>query len=123
LAHYRRLTVLLVAILAGCNGVVSRLPPIALAPDFEARAKAAIAEKLRDPESARFIKMQAGRHENGNVQICGLYNAKNGFGGYDGYQPFAVRLRPTGELVSVMSGLDGGGLLIQMKCQSHGMQL
>lgn len=45
--------------------------------------KAAVRDKLRDPESAQFssVKLVAGL-------VCGEVNSKNGFGGYVGKQHF-----------------------------------
>ncbi|GIT95582.1 hypothetical protein JANAI62_22050 [Jannaschia pagri] len=48
---------------------------------------------LRDPESLRFRHAEGFRTVTGDRIVCGEYNAKNGFGGYVGYQPYYVRLR------------------------------
>lgn len=54
-------------------------------------AKNALAQSLRDPESARFrnlfIAVGSGRAE-GRRLVCGEFNAKNGMGGYGGFQRF-----------------------------------
>lgn len=62
------------------------------------QAKAAVTAKLRDPESTEFRALVV-RHPNcrsgtcvedpsGRAEVCGEYNAKNGFGGYVGYERF-----------------------------------
>ncbi len=56
-------------------------------------AKAAVREKLRDPDSAKFTNVTQRRAPNvrGDLVdvVCGEVNAKNGFGGYSGRIPFA----------------------------------
>lgn len=54
--------------------------------------KAAIVKILKDPESARFGKMDAVRTADDTVAVCGLVNAKNSFGGYGGDSPFIGEL-------------------------------
>lgn len=44
---------------------------------------------LKDPASAQFGAHVAGVNKDGVVMVCGLVNAKNGFGGYTGMGPFA----------------------------------
>ncbi|WP_303749524.1 hypothetical protein [Stenotrophomonas pigmentata] len=58
------------------------------APAAIERAQTLIAQKLKDPEAARF----RGVRFNPDTGIaCGQVNMKNGFGGYVGYQDFIVR--------------------------------
>lgn len=49
----------------------------------------AVAEKLREPASAQF---KWNDFPEGKLVYCGFVNAKNGFGGYTGFEPFAVLL-------------------------------
>jgi len=51
--------------------------------DDIARAKRLLEERLRDPESVRYGTVMAKRGV-----VCGVFNAKNGFGGYGGDEPF-----------------------------------
>lgn len=46
-----------------------------------------IKNKLKDPVSAEFRNSTVSR-VNGNPVVCGEVNAKNGFGGYTGFQRF-----------------------------------
>jgi len=50
-------------------------------------AKAAIAMKMKDPESARFAGVVVSPK---GSTVCGWVNAKNSYGGYVGYKPFYV---------------------------------
>lgn len=52
------------------------------------RAQAMIAEKMKDPEAARFRNVEF-NPETGVA--CGQVNMKNAFGGYVGYQDFIVK--------------------------------
>ncbi|CAM5385783.1 hypothetical protein RLIN73S_02846 [Rhodanobacter lindaniclasticus] len=51
------------------------------------QAEAAVASKLKDPESAHFTDVTIS--DKGNL-VCGWVNAKNSFGGYAGFRPFVV---------------------------------
>lgn len=53
-------------------------------PEDKERTMAAVKEKLRDPESARFQNIYALQGSNGKRSYCGFVNAKNAFGGYVG---------------------------------------
>ena len=59
--------------LAGCSGDTGLVGD----------AQRAVKGQLRDPESARFSSVRVVETSNTKV-VCGLVNAKNGFGGYGG---------------------------------------
>jgi|SRR5579872_3726416 len=55
------------------------------------KAEAAVEERLRDPQSVNFYNVTAYRMRAGSnvpTAVCGEFNAKNGFGGYHGREPF-----------------------------------
>jgi hypothetical protein len=57
--------------------------------ELKNQAKAAVSANLRDPESVQFRNLTVGKTKaNGAAYVCGEYNAKNGFGGYAGYERF-----------------------------------
>jgi hypothetical protein len=73
-------------------------------------AEKVVREKLRDPDSAQFgsIDVYSDR-KLGNVPIqvaCGSVNAKNGFGGYNGYKDFL--LVNVGGIMLIDSDRDNG---------------
>ncbi|MDG2531026.1 hypothetical protein [Caulobacter endophyticus] len=68
--------------LAGC-GEVQDPYPLALAED----AHRALAEALKDPDSAKFQGVTWSTTVEGPA-VCGLVNARNGFGAYGGAQRF-----------------------------------
>lgn len=57
-----------------------------------AEAQVVVKNSLKDPDSAEFGEA----HYTGKA-VCGLVNAKNGFGGYSGFKRYVV----TGPLVSI----------------------
>lgn len=65
-------------------------------PDAEAieRGQEEVRSRLRDPGSAQFQNVRIGslRSVEGGLirSVCGEVNAKNGFGGYVGFRPFAT---------------------------------
>jgi hypothetical protein len=61
-----------------------------------------VADHLKDPDSARFSQIQVKKSEREHrTVLCGVVNAKNGFGGYGEPQRFtAVRVEAT-KVVSV----------------------
>jgi hypothetical protein len=67
--------------------------------DLIKEAKSAIVSGLRDPDSAQFWNVVVRRkkcvqptvcHDDSTAEpnVCGEVNAKNGYGGYSGFQPF-----------------------------------
>jgi hypothetical protein len=65
-------------------------PSVAIPADKQADIERAVRAELKDPESAQFGAMVAFQRPNRTVFVCGLVNARNSFGGYAGYAPFAV---------------------------------
>lgn len=51
-------------------------------------AKKAVQRLLRDPDSAEFKDVVGHEVASGQFIFCGAVNAKNGFGGYQGYRAF-----------------------------------
>lgn len=47
-------------------------------------------ETLKDPESAQFRELRRVVNTRGTTVVCGEYNARNSYGGYVGYEPFAI---------------------------------
>ncbi|NMW18059.1 MAG: hypothetical protein HKK66_03335 [Chlorobiaceae bacterium] len=56
------------------------------------RAKSIVRRSLKDPESARFRNVHVCK---GNI-VRGEFNAKNGYGGYSGYEKFYVKIDKKG---------------------------
>jgi hypothetical protein len=57
-----------------------------------AMVKAAVADQLKDPEASRFSRIKASgfSSESKNLTVCGLINAKYGYGGDVGKMPFMI---------------------------------
>jgi hypothetical protein len=56
-------------------------------PEVEA-AQTAIRNKLKDPSSAQFRNDRLMLTETGALSVCGEVNAKNSYGGYNGFVPY-----------------------------------
>lgn len=70
------ITIIIAALLAGCESGEIKT------------AKEAVADRLRDPESAQFRSVKSGTAPNGLATVCGEVNGKNAYGAYSGYQRF-----------------------------------
>jgi hypothetical protein len=104
---------------------VSAPPPVSAAPHTVtvsaqkmAVYQTAVADTLRDPESARFRGVRVLREADGRDALCGELNAKNAYGGYVGYEPFYASLVTVGNnAVAVLWSLPRVGLeAILEKC-------
>lgn len=73
---------------------------------------AAAQVSLRDAESARYgDQMTFATNDFGFRRICGAVNAKNGFGGFTGFQPFKVLWKPSDpSFAPVMSAGAGAAI-------------
>lgn len=76
-----------------------------------ARAQEAVRAKLRDPSSAQFGYIRAGKPG----VICGRVNAKNGMGGYAGSQQFVAVVDPVTAKVPV----EDAGTFLQSDENGH----
>ena len=72
-----------IAVLLGVAILVMLLFGNKLFESDEAKVKAAVADKLRDPGSAEFRDITVGE-----TIACGEVNGKNGFGAYSGFSKF-----------------------------------
>ncbi|RIJ09897.1 hypothetical protein DXT77_15765 [Pseudomonas sp. 91RF] len=66
------------------------------------RARTAVADRLKDPDSAKFRN----ERQVSDGGICGEVNGKNGFGAYSGFAPFFAMKRPDGFDVMIDSDLS-----------------
>ena len=55
---------------------------------YQVMSKNKLEESLRDPGSAKYEDVAAHRVSSGGYVFCGKINAKNGFGGYTGFERF-----------------------------------
>jgi hypothetical protein len=63
-----------------------------------ARARTAVMDSLKDPDSAKFKPFTLVTDADGNKKVCGQVNAKNAYGGYVGFTGFAYTLE-LGDLI------------------------
>lgn len=120
--------------LAGCvpaaqnatnsSGEVFR--PYTLPPSDVEVVKRDVASSLKDPQSAVFGEMAASISSRGVVQVCGMVNARNSFGGYTGHKPFlgVLATNTSGQRVfgvSAVGGTDTESLAVLMVCKRNGI--
>jgi outer membrane murein-binding lipoprotein Lpp len=79
-----RALVAFLTMIAGCSDRAATAP--SESPDISS-AKAAVVRLLKDPDSAQFRDVAIVKSK-AYTAVCGEINAKNGFGGYVGFQPF-----------------------------------
>ena len=84
-----RITIALIALFWGTAAPADDAAPIA-------KAKSTVASKLIDPDSARFTDVRM-TTKHGQQFVCGLVDAKNRKGEYDGAKPFVFITLDKGE--------------------------
>jgi hypothetical protein len=109
----------------GMTGTTPKvLPPVALDNRQRAAIEDAVRGRLKDPQSAIFGHMNAGRSASGLVFVCGWVNARNSFGGYVGSAPFMVAISGETGGVAVIGIDDASGRGgVEMTCLSEGIPL
>lgn len=105
-----------IAALAGC-----------LNPSSEAKmlAEKAVTAQLKDPDSAKFgdafVVVTPAKESPGleDVAVCGLVNAKNGFGGYTGDQRYvAYGFRHVGGTNTTIVAVNFENLASEQQCET-----
>lgn len=80
--------------------------------ELETILEQAVKNRLKDPESAQFRDMKYWKFESvtevegGLFYVCGFVNAKNSFGGYNGYKPFYAVMNYEAMAQSPVAALD-----------------
>lgn len=74
-------------------------------------AKLSVRESLRDPESAQFRNLRVKEKPSGAI-VCGEVNAKNGFGGYEGFERFVYQ-----ERLRLVTFAASGAEVVDVACQ------
>lgn len=90
-----------------------------------ASIQAAVKERLKDPDSAKFGKFAAGRTLDGSIRVCGYVNSRNSFGGFTGMSPFSARLAGASSPV-IQGPVDPDDMLANMFikiCREDGLDI
>ncbi|MGE4351556.1 MAG: hypothetical protein AB7E52_05130 [Bdellovibrionales bacterium] len=84
-----------------------------------------VRDALKDPDSAKFYAMKAGKDPSGVITVCGLVNAKNGFGGYTGKKPFIGVIASDNRLFIPLSigGKESELSVTYSLCRDYGLSL
>ncbi|CAH2606379.1 conserved protein of unknown function (plasmid) [Rhodovastum atsumiense] len=72
-------------------------PPPAWDAYVKYSAEDGVKDRLRDPDSAEFKNVFVRSLDENTRAVCGLINAKNGFGGRVGFTPFLVIFKKSGD--------------------------
>lgn len=96
------------------------LSPANLSAAQRAIVERGVRESLKDPMSAKFGMMRAGRKASGTLWVCGMVNAKNSFGGYTGPKAFGGAFTTDGSDF-IVAGMDGYTNSAQQLCQMDGL--
>ena len=97
-------------LLAGCAGVDQVGPEVALPGPVQQTVAQAVANQVKDPNSAEFRNWHAFESQKG-LLICGEVNAKNSFGGYVGFVHFVAHASLDGQLLTpaALASAPSGG--------------
>lgn len=89
-----------------------------MAPSQIEAVKTGVRSSLKDPDSAKFGDMVAGREQltSKDLMVCGYVNSKNGFGGYTGQEIFMAQLQADGAYKFI--GMDIAGI-----CDMQGLSV
>jgi hypothetical protein len=121
-ASMRETTVLLAALLLPM-GVLAGAPRAVNSAELAA-IRAAVGERMKDPDSAKIRNVVAKRDGSSSWVFCGEVNAKNSYGGYVGFRKFLGMLlvRANTAPIAVLVGVDGGNeTAVAQICASKGL--
>lgn len=117
--------------LAGCQTATSP-PPVApleigtaitLSATQVAAVQTGVKQRLKDPASATFRDFKAVTDTKGLISVCGYVNAKNGFGGYTGDEPFTGAFAGERFIAVGIGGTDIETQATRGVCQQVGIYL
>lgn len=106
-----------------------RVPKAQLAQErrFRRIAADALKDRLRDPASAEFQWPYGFAYQEWNSRVgyltCGKVNARNGFGGYNGFRPFIVMLAADGRVQGLEFGSRSDSFWTQLECKALARRL
>lgn len=106
---------------------LEKLKPVTMSAAQKAAVESAIRRSVKDPESLRFGMFVAGKSADGQVTVCGLFNAKNSFGGYVGNSAFMGTVssgaKPTFDFAPWWTGASDDHKSALITCDAHGLRL
>lgn len=104
--------------LAGCQTI--NTTPVTLTNTQEKLVRETIDYTLRDAETARYRNITAAKKNDGTIIVCGAFNAKNGYGGYNGFETFYGQIKEKNKK-PVFEQISTGNLAIYT-CAAHGLK-
>ena len=101
---------------------LSNATPLALSPSEKADIENRVRGRLKDPESAHFGSLVAGKDKDGSLVACGMVNAKNSFGGFTGPLPYQVKISPGQQAVIAIAETQTA-FIMRNNCRSRGLAI
>jgi hypothetical protein len=96
-----------------------------LTPEEKAVVSHAVGLSISNPNTAQFKWPQIANTEDGNINYCGMVNAKSPYPAYNGWQAYIVEGAITGgKLSTAVVGLIAGGKdteIVRKMCQKYGL--
>jgi len=117
----RRFTFLFPLLLTACATAGA---PVELTEVQRQAARDSVIAVLKDPDSARFGEIRGARQSDGTVIVCGMVNARTGFGGYAGMSPFTGYFEPgrSAFTLNEVGTSDASGAMLY-GCRLRGIQI
>lgn len=107
-----------------CLPTIALAAPRSLTTAEMRTVSAAVALKLKDPQSAQFRWNAYLNDKTGSY--CGFVNSKNSYGGYPGFQPFMAIIGPDAQgktVVGIVFMDDAGATAVAELCAKNGYNL
>lgn len=113
------------AAIAGCVSApqINSTTPVKLNQAEIDAVHSVIVAKLKDPGSVQWGEVKAGANSNGKIFVCGLVNAKNSFGGYNGMTPYLGDMVSGRFLFGGMGGTPETSTAAYQVCDKLGLSL
>jgi hypothetical protein len=97
--------------------------PITLTAQQVKEIQAGVRAFLKDPDSAKFSgPVLAAKRPNGDIEACGMVNAKNSYGGYAGDSPYVATLR-NGKVIDGTTASGNDAQFVIQICRERGVPL
>jgi len=108
--------------LTGCVSV-PKGTVVPLTDEVRANIETATRRVMKDPDSAQFGEIAGAQTPEGTINVCGMVNAKNSFGGYVGSRPFFGVYYPRDSYFEFRTMADSASefQILRIMCENAGV--